>query len=295
MFAEDEAALLIGAAKSAEQLESLVVRRIAGFPLEHLLGWAEFRGLRVAVAPDVFVPRQRTGFLVEQAIALGRQMIRAELPSAIDVAPSPGTPTTTPADTAIAIQAEAATPGTSASAMTHAGPLIVLDMCCGSGALGMAFAIEAGAEGIAVELTAADIEPAAVACARRNLAGLEARVFEGDLFAPVPAELAGRVRILLANTPYVPSAAIASMPPEARDHEPRVALDGGADGLDVLRRIAAVAGHWLAPGGHLLVEESEEQAALAAQVMRDHGLSARIAEDDELGATVVIGTRDVGV
>lgn len=295
MFAEDEAALLIEAADSAEQLESLAVRRIAGFPLEHLLGWAEFRGLRVAVAPDVFVPRQRTGFLVEQAIALARQMIRSELHSA--AAASLGTPTTTPADAAIAIQAEAATlrASESTAAMAHSRPFIVLDMCCGSGALGMAFAIEAGAEGIAVELTAADIEPAAVACARRNLAGLEARVFQGDLFAPVPAELAGRVRILLANTPYVPSAAIASMPPEARDHEPRVALDGGADGLDVLRRIAAVAGDWLAPGGHLLVEESAEQAASAAQVMRDHGLSARIAEDDELGATVVIGTRDVGV
>ncbi|WP_309230811.1 putative protein N(5)-glutamine methyltransferase [Nocardia sp. SYP-A9097] len=256
VFAEDEAALLIEAADDAEQLESLVVRRIAGFPLEHLLGWAEFRGLRVAVAPDVFVPRQRTGFLVEQAIALGRQLIRVE--------PTAGSPTE---------------------------PLIVLDMCCGSGALGMAFAIEAATEGVPVELTAADIEPAAVACARRNLAGLDAHVFEGDLFAPVPAELAGRVRILLANTPYVPSAAIASMPPEARDHEPRVALDGGADGLDVLRRIAAVATEWLAPGGHLLVEESAEQAALAVRVMRDHGLSARVAEDDELGATVVIGTR----
>ncbi|WP_084514227.1 methyltransferase [Nocardia acidivorans] len=182
-----------------------------------------------------------------------------------------------------------------ASAKVGSAPLIVLDMCCGSGALGMAFAIEAAAEGISVDLTAADIEPAAVACARRNLAGLGARVFEGDLFAPVPAELAGRVRILLANTPYVPSAAIASMPPEARDHEPRVTLDGGADGLDVLRRIAAVAVEWLAPGGHLLVEESEEQAASAAQVMRDHGLRARIAENDELGATVVIGTRGVGV
>ncbi|MFF2549906.1 putative protein N(5)-glutamine methyltransferase [Nocardia sp. NPDC058058] len=260
VFAEDEAALLEAAAADHEELEALVERRIAGFPLEHLLGWAEFRGLRVAVAPDVFVPRQRTGFLVEQAIALGRAMIRDEK-------------------------------GVGEMRDSVSDPMVVLDMCCGSGALGMAFAIEAAAEGIRVELTAADIEPAAVACARGNLAPLGARVVEGDLFTPVPAELRGRVRILLANTPYVPSAAIASMPPEARDHEPRVALDGGADGLDVLRRIAAVATDWLAPGGHLLVEESEEQAPRAVQVLREHGLAARIAEDEELGATVVIGTR----
>ncbi|MET9487258.1 putative protein N(5)-glutamine methyltransferase [Nocardia sp. NPDC006630] len=250
VFAEEEAELLVAAATAAAQLESLVVQRIAGVPLEHLLGWAEFRGIRVAVTPEVFVPRQRTGFLVEQAVSLARD-------------------------------------GGAASESS----IVAIDMCCGSGALGMAFATELAAEGIRVELTACDIEPPAVACARRNLAALDARVLEGDLFDPVPPELAGRVRILLANTPYVPSAEIAHMPPEARDHEPRVTLDGGPDGLDVLRRIAAVATHWLAPGGHLLVEESESQAPRAVAVMREHGLTARIAEDEDIGATVVVGTR----
>ncbi|WP_169815594.1 putative protein N(5)-glutamine methyltransferase [Nocardia inohanensis] len=252
VFAEDEAALLRSATTDPVELETLVVQRIAGFPLEHLLGWAEFRGRRYEVAAEVFVPRQRTGFLVEQAVALGSNRIHS----------------------------------------TSGGhSLVVLDMCCGCGALGAALASELRAEGVGVELTAADIEPAAVTCARRNVEPLGGRVFEGDLFEPVPADLAGRVDILLANTPYVPSAEIAWMPPEARDHEPRRALDGGADGLDILRRIAAVATYWLAPGGHLLVEESEEQAPHAAEVMREHGLAARIAEDDEIGATVVIGTR----
>ncbi|WP_460722815.1 putative protein N(5)-glutamine methyltransferase [Nocardia heshunensis] len=250
VFAEEEAALLLAAATDPAHLESLVTQRIAGFPLEHLLGWTEFRGLRVAVAPGVFVPRQRTGFLVEEAIVLGR--------------------------------VRAAGAGSS---------LVALDMCCGCGALGLALAKELAAEGIRVDLTAADIEPAAVVCARENLAAVNGRVFEGDLFEAVPSDLLGRVDILLANTPYVPSAEIAWMPPEARDHEPRRALDGGADGLDVLRRIAAVAAEWLAPGGHLLVEESEEQAPVAAAVLRGHGLSARIVECEEMGATVVIGTR----
>ncbi|MEC3918448.1 putative protein N(5)-glutamine methyltransferase [Nocardia sp. CDC160] len=255
VFAEDEAALLLEAATDADHLESLLTQRIAGFPLEHLLGWAEFRGLRVAVAPGVFVPRQRTGFLVEQAIALAR--VRTE-----------------------------SIPGPARSRTVAA-----LDMCCGCGALGLAFAKELAAEGVRVELVAADIEPAAVGCARENLRAVGGRVFEGDLFDAVPASLRGRVDVLLANTPYVPSAQIAGMPPEARDHEPRRALDGGVDGLDVLRRIAAVAGEWLAPGGHLLVEESTEQAPVAAEIMRANGLVARIAEDDEVGATVVIGTR----
>ncbi|MFE6861104.1 methyltransferase [Nocardia sp. NPDC057668] len=176
-------------------------------------------------------------------------------------------------------------------AVSSASDLVILDMCCGSGALGLSLVTDLLAEGIRVNLTAADIEPHGVACARRNLEPLAAAVFHGDLFEPLPADLAGRVDILLANTPYVPSAEIATMPPEARDHEPRVTLDGGPDGLDLLRRIAAAAPHWLAPGGHLLVEESEAQADPAAAIMRAAGLSARVAEDEERGATVVIGTR----
>ena len=80
------------------------------------------------------------------------------------------------------------------------------------------------------------------------------------------------------------------MPPEARDHEPRVALDGGADGLDIARRVVAEAPAWLAPGGHVLFETSERQAAIAAEFVRRGGLAARVATDDEIGATVIIGT-----
>ncbi|MCM6772265.1 putative protein N(5)-glutamine methyltransferase [Nocardia sp. CDC159] len=243
VFAEDEAHLLTAAASSEAELEDLVAQRIRGVPLEHLLGWAEFRGLRVAVAPGVFVPRRRTEFLVEQAVS------RA------------------------------------------CAPAVVLDLCCGSGALGLAVATELTAARIPVELVAADIEPAAVACARRNLARFDATVCHGDLFAPLPADQAGRITLLLANTPYVPTEEVSHMPPEAREHEPRSALDGGTDGLDVVRRVAAEAAHWLAPGGHLFVETSRTQAPTAARVFTDHGLTPTIAESDEGYATVVIGTR----
>ena len=90
--------------------------------------------------------------------------------------------------------------------------------------------------------------------------------------------------------PYVPTTAIAMMPPEARDYEARVTLDGGSDGLAVLRRVAAAAPRWLSPGGQLLVETSQRQAEDAAEVMSGHGLAARIATSEEAASTVVIGT-----
>ena len=142
-----------------------------------------------------------------------------------------------------------------------------------------------------VELHAVDIDPAAVRCARRNVAAAGGRVYEGDLYEPLPAALRGRVDLLVANAPYVPTEAIGLLPPEARLHEPRVALDGGADGLDVLRRVAAAAPRWLAPGGHLLVETSERQAPRTVEAVARSGLIPRVASSEELDATVVIGTR----
>ena len=89
--------------------------------------------------------------------------------------------------------------------------------------------------------------------------------------------------------PYVPTAEIALLPSEARDHEPQVALDGGPDGLDVLRRVAREAAAWLAPGGRLLTETSERQAVQAAGIVAAGGMDAQVASHDVLGATVVTG------
>ncbi|MEO6827936.1 MAG: putative protein N(5)-glutamine methyltransferase, partial [Microbacteriaceae bacterium] len=199
VFAEDEARLLLAAARSPAELDRLLQRRLSGFPLEHILGWAEFCGIRIAVGPGVFVPRRRTEFLVRHAIAIAH-------------AADQGTP-------------------------------VVLDLCCGSGAVGAAMAQALnppapGRPGAGIELFSSDIDPAAVRFARRNIEPV-GQVFEGDLYSALPAELAGRVSILVANAPYVPTDAIGTMPPEARLHEASVALDGGEDGLDVQRRIAA--------------------------------------------------------
>jgi release factor glutamine methyltransferase len=167
---------------------------------------------------------------------------------------------------------------------------VVVDLCCGSGAVGAALAAALDR----AEVHAADIDPAAVRCARRNLAAAGGQVYQGDLFQPLPAALRGRVDVLAANVPYVPTGSVGLLPPEARDHEALIALDGGPDGLDVLRRVAAEARHWLAPGGALLFETSEDQAPHAVAVVSEGGLRPRVATDEELYATVVIGTRPAG-
>ena len=104
-------------------------------------------------------------------------------------------------------------------------------------------------------------------------------------------ELRGRFGVIAVNAPYVPTDAIAMMPPEARLHEPTVALDGGEDGLDIHRRVAAAAGAWLAPGGTLLIEAGDEQAAVSAALFSAAGLSAHVESDDERGATIVVAER----
>jgi release factor glutamine methyltransferase len=237
VFAEDEARLLHAAAPTPAELDALVARRVAGEPLEHLLGWVEFAGLRIAVEPGVFVPRRRTELLAREAAAL-------------------------------------AVPGS-----------VVVELCCGACAVGAAVA--AAVPGIA--LHAADVDPVAVRCARRNVPG--GHVYEGDLDAPLPVSLRGRVDVLVANAPYVPTDAVEMMPPEARLHEPLVALDGGADGLDVQRRVIAAAPRWLAPGGHLLIETSEAQAPRTAAAMAAAGLRAQVVRDEDRDATAVLATR----
>jgi release factor glutamine methyltransferase len=235
VFAEEEAALLVDAADDAPDLERMTAARVDGVPLEQLVGWAEFCGLRIAVAPTVFVPRRRTELLVRVGL-------------------------------------EGLHPGD-----------VVVDLGCGTGAIGAALL----AAEPTLDLWAVDLDPAAVACARRNLP--PERVREGDLYAALPESLRGRVALVAANAPYVPTAAIATMPPEARDHEARLALDGGSDGLDVQRRVIAQALDWLAPGGRLLVETSVWQAEQTRAAMSAAGLRAEVRHDPDLDGTVAVG------
>lgn len=226
VFAEDEARLLI-AETSGSSLEDLVTRRIAGEPLEHVLGWAQFHGRRYVVGPGVFVPRPRTESLVDRAVSLVAE-----------------------------------------------GDLVV-DLCCGSGAVGAAIA-----RARSTRLIGIDVDDAAVEIARRNLEPVGGIALTGDLFAPLGPEVRGAVRLIVVIAPYVPTEHVDLLPHEARDYEPRVALDGGADGLDLLRRVAAQAADWLSPGGHLITEVATTQAAELADLLIGGGLRAWV-EDDE--------------
>lgn len=253
VFAEEEARLLLAAPVDPAERESMVARRVAGSPLEHVLGWAEFHGRRWAVDEGVFVPRRRTEFLVDRAV---------ELTAAVD-AP------------------------------------VVLDLCCGAGAIGGAVVAGLASAGGSASgslrgdvpgrdrvpvLQAVDLDPAATAVARANLPG--GHVHTGDLYDPLPADLRGRVDVIVVVAPYVPSGAIRLMPPEARTHEPAGALDGGPDGLDVVRRVLAGAATWLAPGGHALLEIGDDQTAPATAAAGAAGLTAWVEGDED--ATVLV-------
>ncbi|MEO5832795.1 MAG: putative protein N(5)-glutamine methyltransferase [Nakamurella sp.] len=245
VFVEDEARLLLRAAREidpdnrTDALQTLLGRRVAGEPLEVVLGWALFRGLRVGVRAGVFVPRHRTEFLVARAKAL-----------------------LVPGD-------------------------LVVDLCCGSGAVAVALASEVAN----LLVHAADIDPVAVDCARDNLAPFGGTAHLGDLFRALPAELVGRIAVCTVNAPYVPTAELAMLPPEARDHEPTTALDGGSDGVDLHRRVAASAPSWLAPGGRVLIETSRRQAGLTAAAMLDADLAPVVRRSRDGQTAVVIGTR----
>ncbi|WP_062467569.1 putative protein N(5)-glutamine methyltransferase [Demequina maris] len=239
VFAEDEARLIAEAAGTDPAAgERLLARRIAGEPLEHVLGWAGFAGLRIAVAPGVFVPRRRTELVARLAA---------------DLAPPGG---------------------------------LVVDLCCGTGAIAAAVA-HARPD---VRIVAADIDPAAVALAARTLAPFGASSLVSDLDAALGG-LTGTVDVVASCPPYVPTAQIPLMPREARDHEPARALDGGADGAALQRGVLAASSRLLRPGGVAVVETSEALVALTASAAGDAGLAAEVARDEERGATAVVARR----
>ena len=241
VFAEDEARLLMDAAATPAELAALVDRRVAGVPLEHVLGWAEFCGLRIAVDPGVFVPRRRTEVLVREAASLararggrGRPLLRLGRRSGRpSPPPSPGSSCTPPTSTRSPSRAPGAT------------------------------------------------WPAAAGCTRATCS------------TRCRPALRGRVDVLVANVPYVPERGHRLMPPEAREHEPRVALDGGAR-RPGRRPADRRRGTRLAGAGRgAAVRDGERQASAAVDVVAGSGLRARVVTDDELGATVVVGTRRV--
>jgi len=209
----------------AERYAHAVSRRARREPLQRILGWEEFRGVRVRLTDAVLVPRPETETLVEWALAL---------------LPPPG-----------------------------ARRLLAIDLGTGSGCIACALASERPD----LDVIAVDVSPAAAAVARDNTRalGLASRV------GVVAADLLDGIRdlgadLIVSNPPYLPSALVPELPPEVRIHEPRLALDGGADGLALIRRIATTARRCLRPSGALAVETAGgDQTEAAAALLRAAG------------------------
>jgi release factor glutamine methyltransferase len=230
--------------------EALLERRRGGECAAYILGRREFRGLEFTVTPAVLVPRPDTETLVEAAL------------DRID-----------------------------RSGIT--GP--VLDLCTGSGAVAIALKHERPG----AEVYASDISPPALEVARANAARLipgepgngkpGVLFFEGDLFKPLGDPLPLPLfSLVLANPPYIPSKTLETLPREVRG-EPPLALDGGEDGLDIIRRLIADAGGRLKHGGALFIEADPRQMPTVAGILENCGYRGITIRKDLAGRDRVIG------
>jgi release factor glutamine methyltransferase len=229
------------------RFRALIARRADHEPLQHLLGYEDFRGLRLRVTPDVLIPRSETEGLVAWALEL-------------------------------------------LGASSAGRSLLLADIGTGSGAIACALATaRADARVLATELS-----PAALAVADENVRtlGLAARVrvIIGDLLEPLVAEQ-GRLDMIVANAPYLPSGILSSLPREVFAFEPRQALDGGSDGMAVIRRLLMAAPMALRPGGWLALEIGEEQAGPLAALLAAQGFVEVASRDDLHGVARYLAGR----
>ena len=229
----------------AERYAVAVRRRAGREPLQRILGWEDFRGVRVRLTNAVLVPRPETEMLVEWALAL---------------LPEPGD-----------------------------RRLLAIDVGTGSGCIACALACERPD----LDVIAVDVSPAAAAVARDNARALgvaeRVRVVAADLLECVRGP---RADLIVSNPPYLPTATVPELEPEVRAHEPRLALDGGPDGLALIRRIAATARGCLKPSGALALETAgDAQAEAAAALLRGAGLQAVAVRADLAGVDRFVAGR----
>lgn len=245
LYREPDAPL--GPAEQA-RFEELVHRRLAGEPVAYLVGRREFMGLEFKVDARVLVPRPETELLVETALVLlgWARPPAATVPAGLPTAPATG---------------------------------IAVDVGTGSGAVAVSLARFLPQ----LRVFATDISPAALEVARENARrhGVDRRVefLPGSLLKPLRGRgLEKKAALVAANLPYIPTGELPNLPAGVRDFEPRVALDGGPDGLSPHRRLLAAAGDYLAPGGYLLLEIGPGQGETLAQEA-PAGFRSRVVRD----------------
>lgn len=239
--AEEEAVELLEAAAGTAQLEAFLHRRAAGEPLAWITGWLDFAGVRVSVAPGVYVPRFESVELARRAgDALAAAASRAAASRAAD-----GDPTIL--------------------AATEGAPTArAVDLCTGSGAIAAALRRAAPA----ATVVGVDLDQRAARCARAN--GVAALVADVTLDVPLRTDAFDVVTVV---APYVPRDQIDYLPADVQRHEPMRALDGGTDGLAVLRHVVPTAARLLRRGGRLFVELGGNQDRLLAPTLRASGFA----------------------
>ncbi len=237
-------------------IEALLAQRCMRIPLATLLGHVWFAGYRFHLDPGVLVPRPDSELLLETALDRVGHLL-------------------------------AETPGLGSSQQ----PLLLLDTCTGSGCIGLSLARRLLDQQRQFQLTLVDIDPRALACARKNVRAFNlqalVRTEEADCF---PAKQQTPFHLILANPPYIPDAHLADLMPEVQ-HEPRQALAGGADGLTYLRRLAQGAGDRLHTGGWLLLEHGYDQAPAVSAILKQAGWADRFTVRDLGGQPRVTGGR----
>ena len=281
--------------KERDTLRDYVSRRGRGEPLQYITGEVAFRHVAVKVRPGVLIPRPETEVLVSEALALlpaaGRpraldsRMTEAESEELLAARAAQGATEAEPsaAESSAAIS-DASGPRTSSApsddSASAAAPLFVADLCTGSGCIACSIAYEHPR----TRVIATDIAPEAVALARENVDALglsdRVRVVQCDLGQGVPASAMGRLDLVVSNPPYVPASVLSEIPREVADFEPLLALDGGEDGLDVLRRLLPWCARALKPGGGAAFELHETRLDEAAALARAAGFEdARVVPD----------------
>ncbi|MDQ3953601.1 MAG: peptide chain release factor N(5)-glutamine methyltransferase [Actinomycetota bacterium] len=211
----------------------MVRRRLAGEPLQYVLGTAAFRRLELRVGSGAFIPRPETELVAERAME--------RLPR---------------------------------------GGLLV-DLGTGSGAIALAVADERRD----ARVVASELSPAAArwATSNRDLLGLRVDLYEGDLFEPLPRDLAGRVDVVVSNPPYIDPGERSVLPTDVVDHEPDVALFAPATGTSVIERIASETPAWLRRDGWLVLEIGETHGDAVRTILERNGFADAAIEPDLTG------------
>ncbi|MGX8773941.1 MAG: peptide chain release factor N(5)-glutamine methyltransferase [Bacillota bacterium] len=235
--------------ETEEEYFRLIEKRASHIPLQHITGKQEFMGFDFKVSPDVLIPRQDTEVLVTEAA----RILRSERQSAAG--------------------ARRRSRGKIVGLFSSPPGQEVLDLCCGSGAIGISLAKICED----VSVTATDISDAALALARENAKAnrVDIEFLKGDLFGAIDAgEKSKRIRaydMIISNPPYIKSSLVALLQEEVKNHEPVAALDGGSDGLDFYRRIAAEAYRYLKNDGWLMLEIGYDQGEAVRDMLMETG------------------------